>query len=72
MCEHQWYGLFRYLLLHCVAAGIGNGRTFLAYHNGEAVGTRQVIIDDRQLAYVCSIGVVNDYRRQGFGSKIIC
>lgn len=50
---------------------LGMGGLFLAYHNGEPVGTGQVIIDDRQLAYVCSIGVVNDYRRKGFGSKIM-
>jgi len=47
------------------------GGLFLAYHNGSPVGTGQVIIDDRQLAYICSIGVVEDTRRQGLGTKIM-
>jgi len=44
---------------------------FIKYQEGNPAGIGQVYIDDRKLAYVSSIGVVEHYRKQGIGTQIM-
>lgn len=44
---------------------------FIMYQGNEPSGVGQVFIDDQKSAYVSSIGVLDRYRKQGLGTKII-
>jgi N-acetylglutamate synthase-like GNAT family acetyltransferase len=48
------------------------GSSVFSYiEDGKVVGTGQVYVDDSNLGYIATIGVIEDYRKKGIGNKIM-